>query len=546
MTSIKIGTRQSQLALWQTNHIISLLQENWPELVCEQVTFVTQGDKTLDRPLPQIGGKGLFTLELEQALFREEIDLAVHSLKDLPVEQPSGLTLGAIIGRADVRDVLIAKNGWTLDTLPAGAIVGTSSLRRQAQLIAYRPDLKVESIRGNVETRIRKALNSSDYNAVILAAAGVTRLGLADMVTQWLPLEIMLPAPGQGALAVQCRANDHHILELLAGIHSPEVNACISAERTFLNTLGGGCATPVAAYAHFQEEIITLTGLVADPDGSLQVKVRQTGRDPEALGKAMAETALARGAHQILYQSPLQGKRILITRSVDQAEDLARQLSARGARSVVFPVIAFEGLSPASLKTALAMIDKYSWLIFTSVNGVEFFFTAYEDQPLPPVAAVGSATVAKLQEFGVGVSFIPEVFTGEALARGLGSLSGQRILLPRAEKGRPEIVQQLQSQGALVDDIPLYDTVTAAPTPEQWADLQLGFDVITFTSPSSVRNFMKLTNNVWLDYLQNEARVACIGPSTAAEAEKYQLPVSIIPVEYTIEALINAIEQAYV
>ena len=175
MNLLKIGTRKSRLALWQTNHVIERLQNAWPGLICETVTFLTEGDKTLDKPLPQFGGKGLFTLELENALRCGDIDLAVHSLKDLPVEQPAGLVLGAIPGRADVRDVLVAKHHGTLTTLPHGAKVGTSSLRRQAQLLAVRPDLNVLSIRGNVETRIHKALETDDYDAVVVAAAGVMR-----------------------------------------------------------------------------------------------------------------------------------------------------------------------------------------------------------------------------------------------------------------------------------------------------------------------------------------------------------------------------------
>jgi hydroxymethylbilane synthase len=202
---LTLGSRTSALAMWQSRHVMDTLQTVWPGLECTIEPFVTQGDKTLDRPLPEIGGKGLFTLELENGLREGRIDLAVHSLKDLPVDDAPGLTLGAILGRADVRDVLVAKNGQTLDTLPPGAVVGTSSLRRQAQLLARRPELTVRSIRGNVETRIHKALHG-DYDATLLAGAGVTRLGLDAHISQWLALDVMLPAPGQGALAVQCRA----------------------------------------------------------------------------------------------------------------------------------------------------------------------------------------------------------------------------------------------------------------------------------------------------------------------------------------------------
>lgn len=299
MIKRNIGTRTSRLALWQTQYIIARLEQAWPDLVCRTEPFITQGDKTLDKPLPQIGGKGLFTQELEQALLDGRIHLAVHSLKDLPVEDSSGLTLGAIVGRADVRDVLVTANGRTLETLPQGAIVGTSSLRRQSQLRRLRPDLDVRSIRGNVETRIRK-VEEGQYDATILAAAGVTRLGLERHIAEKLPLETMLPAPGQGALAVQCRADDVETLRLLNAIHQPEVAAAVTAERAFLHALGGGCATPVAAYAVWENGRLQLTGLVGSIDGRETVRVTGNGTDALMLGQAVAQQAIAQGAAEIL------------------------------------------------------------------------------------------------------------------------------------------------------------------------------------------------------------------------------------------------------
>lgn len=293
--TLVLGSRTSALALWQSRHIIDALQSAWPGLECAMEPFVTQGDKTLDRPLPEIGGKGLFTLELENGLREGRIDLAVHSLKDLPVDDAPGLILGAIVGRADVRDVLVAKNGLSLDDLPAGAVVGTSSLRRQAQLLARRPELIVRSIRGNVETRIHKALHG-EYDATLLAGAGVTRLGLDAQISQWLPLDVMLPAPGQGALAVQCRADDERTLGLLAAIHNGEVAQAVTAERAFLAALGGGCSIPVGAYATVSNGTIHLTGLVAAVDGSRIIRVEGNGASPFELGASLAEEAKSQGA----------------------------------------------------------------------------------------------------------------------------------------------------------------------------------------------------------------------------------------------------------
>ena len=297
--SLTIGSRASNLAMWQTNHIIALLEQAWPGITCRIEPFVTKGDKTLDQPLPQIGGKGLFTLELEEALRNGRIDFAVHSLKDLPVENAEGVILGAIVGRADACDVLISAKGEKLGNLPVGAVVGTSSLRRQAQLRLTRPDLDIQSIRGNVETRIRKVMEGQ-YDATILAAAGITRLGLDDQVSQWLPLDVMLPAPGQGALAVQCRADDTETLRVLTAIHQPEVATAVTAERSFLHHLGGGCATPIAAYANWQGGRLHLTGLVAAIDGSTEIRISGVGTGSWELGEEVAAIAIGRGAQELL------------------------------------------------------------------------------------------------------------------------------------------------------------------------------------------------------------------------------------------------------
>ncbi|GIK56253.1 MAG: hydroxymethylbilane synthase [Chloroflexi bacterium] len=297
--TIIIGARTSPLALWQTNYVKQKLEEAWPGLVCRLETFVTQGDKTLDKPLPEIGGKGLFTAELEAALMHGRIDIAVHSLKDLPVADTNGLIVGAISPRADARDVLVAREKWTLGNLPLGATVGTSSLRRQAQLLHARPDLNIQSIRGNVDTRLRK-VQEGQYDATILAAAGLTRLGLENHIAQYLPLDIMLPAPGQGALAVQCRVEDTTVLSLLAAVEDAETRCCVEAERAFLDGLGSGCSLPVAAYATMPSDKIMLTGLVAAGDGRRVIEVQGHGRDPLQLGRKLAEKALAQGAAALL------------------------------------------------------------------------------------------------------------------------------------------------------------------------------------------------------------------------------------------------------
>jgi len=293
------ATRPSALARWQTQWVMNALKNIHGDLDCEEKIITTQGDRVLDKPLPEIGGKGLFTQELESELLLGTVHCAVHSLKDLPVENPPGLTVGCIPVRAEARDALISKNGYTLATLPEGASVGTSSLRRAAQVLALRPDVQIESLRGNVDTRLRKAMDGQ-YDAIILAGAGLTRLGLEDHVTEWLPLDVMLPAPGQGALAVQCRAEDQTTLDLLAALEDDPTRRAVTAERAFLSGLGGGCSVPVAAYARIMSDELLLTGLVISEDGKKIVKVTGQGTESFQLGNDLARGAIAQGAHEIL------------------------------------------------------------------------------------------------------------------------------------------------------------------------------------------------------------------------------------------------------
>ena len=303
VAAVILGTRASALARAQTDCVIELLETAWPGLVCELRPIVTEGDRTQasGEPLPEIGGKGLFTAELEQALRGGEIDLAVHSLKDLPTEDSPGVVIDAVCLREDVRDCLVARDGLTLAELPAGAVVGTSSLRRAAQLMVLRPELEVRSIRGNVDTRVRK-VREGEFDAVLLAAAGIRRLGLEDVVTEWLSADTMLPAPGQGALAVQCRAGDEPVRTLLAAIDDPGTRAATTAERAFLRALGAGCTAPVAAHAESVNlEHVWLEALVATPDGREVVRVAGEGA-PEEVGERLACEALAAGADRILKE----------------------------------------------------------------------------------------------------------------------------------------------------------------------------------------------------------------------------------------------------
>lgn len=296
---LTFATQPSALARWQTARVIQLLQAAHPGLTGSEYVIATNGDRVLDRPLPEIGSKGLFIAELEEALLSGKVDMAVHSLKDLPVEDTPGIVVAAIPERESARDVLVSAAGQTLSDLPEGARVGTSSLRRIAQLLARRPDLTILPLRGNVDTRLRKVMNG-EYDAIVLAQAGLTRLGLQTHISEVFSLDVMLPAPGQGALAVQCRADDTETLELLTSIHDPVSAAAISAERAFLSALGGGCSLPVAAFAEKNNGAIILTGAVLSIDGKQAISLSAVDTKPHRLGERLAGLVLERGAAELL------------------------------------------------------------------------------------------------------------------------------------------------------------------------------------------------------------------------------------------------------
>ena len=297
MALLRIGSRGSQLALWQANHISALLRERGHQVELEIIK--TTGDKITDVALAKVGTKGMFTKEIEEALAEGRVDLAVHSLKDLPTELSSGFEIAAITTRENPRDVFCSHKYEKIEDLPHGARVGTSSLRRQAQLKAVRPDLNIHPLRGNVDTRLRK-LEAGDYDAIILAAAGLNRLGKTQLVRQIIPAEVMCPAAGQGALGIEIRAGDSVTRQHLAFLDDAAARATTTCERALLNKLGGGCQVPIGAFAEVRNGRLHLEGIVADPDGSKVLRDSRDGTDAEKLGNDAGAALLARGGDEIL------------------------------------------------------------------------------------------------------------------------------------------------------------------------------------------------------------------------------------------------------
>ncbi|WP_341521990.1 hydroxymethylbilane synthase [Pseudomonas sp. G.S.17] len=298
---IRIATRKSALALWQAEYVKARLEQAHPGLIVTLVPMVSRGDKLLDSPLSKIGGKGLFVKELETALLEDTADIAVHSMKDVPMDFPPGLGLFCICEREDPRDAFVSNNFASLEQLPAGSIVGTSSLRRQAQLLARRPDLTIHFLRGNVNTRLAK-LDAGEYDAIILAAAGLIRLGFEDRITASISVDDSLPAGGQGAVGIECRSADAQIHALLAPLHHADTAVRVIAERSLNKHLNGGCQVPIACYAVLEGDQIWLRGLVGDPSGAvlLHAEARAPQAQAQALGVQVADALLAQGAAKIL------------------------------------------------------------------------------------------------------------------------------------------------------------------------------------------------------------------------------------------------------
>jgi hydroxymethylbilane synthase len=298
---IRIATRQSPLALWQAEHVAELLARAFPGLTTQLVKMVTRGDKILDAPLAKIGGKGLFVKELEQGMLEGSADIAVHSMKDVPVDFPDGLHLAAILSREDPTDAFVSNRYSTLNTLPANARIGTSSLRRQCQIKERFPQAEVMPLRGNVNTRLAK-LDAGDYDAIILASAGLKRLGMAERITQSLDASVSLPAIGQGAIGIECRVDDPAINDMLRALHDNETGICVSAERAMNARLNGGCQVPIGGFAECRGEQLFMRGLVGSPDGSVLYRAERAGGldQAEAIGRLIAEDLLAQGADKIL------------------------------------------------------------------------------------------------------------------------------------------------------------------------------------------------------------------------------------------------------
>ena len=533
---IRIGTRGSALALVQAGMVAEALGRQAGRST-RLVLIETDGDR---RSPDTAWGEGAFVAAIERALLEGEVDIAVHSAKDVPIEQDERLRIAAYLPRADARDALVvasARSERRLVDLHPGARVGTDSPRRTGFVRALRPDLVVHPLHGNVDTRLRR-LDSGETDALILACAGLDRLALGERIAERLAPDVVPPAPGQGAIAVQIRAADRETTKAAVAIDDPTTRAAVEAERWFLEACGGGCRAPVGALALLSGTHLELLAGRADPDGSWRALGRRHG--PPASARAMA-TDLAKellgeqARHRRGHGSATTGTsdrssaggssspRVIVTRAADQADPLLSALRERGVVPIPVPTIAIETCPPETLEAA-ASVERYDWIVVTSPNGARAVAAGRHHDGLvtrPRWAAVGPSTAAVLTGEGITVDFQPSRNDAGALAAELPVARGDRVLVVRGDLADPALVTGLRGRGAAVDDLVAYRT-RPAPAPSRAilrdAVADGAIDGVIFTSGSTVDGFVQIADSIGLDVSAIPA--VCIGPRTSRHAEQ--------------------------
>ncbi|HEY3163948.1 MAG TPA: hydroxymethylbilane synthase [Candidatus Limnocylindrales bacterium] len=526
---IAIGSRGSALALAQAGLVHEALQQVGYE--SQVVIIETDGDR---RAPDTAWGEGAFVAAIERALQEGAVDVAVHSAKDVPTDQDPRLRIAAYLPRADPRDALVVRTDAKerrLADLPSGCRVGTDSPRRTGFLLARRPDLVVHPLHGNVDTRLRR-LDAGETRALVLACAGLDRLGLGDRIVERLDPEIVPPAPGQGAIAVQVRCDDERMLAVAAAIDDRRTRLAVEAERAFLDTSGGGCRAPIGALATIVGDELDLLGGYASPDGSGTVIAHRRG--PVAvgqdLGRELAAALMARGrirgtvADVETEISRPVGRRVLVTRAAEQADELVSALRDAGLDPVPVPTIAIEFDPPRGhLDAAAGMLHTYRWVVITSANGARAMLKAAErvltELGAPSWAAIGPATRRVLEHEGIEVQFQPSRSSGIAMASGLPVVAGDLILVVRGDLADEELVVGLRARGAEVDDVVAYRTREAPESSRgliRHATAAGPIAAVVFTSGSTVRGLLALGQADSIEVRSLPA--VCIGPETAGEA----------------------------
>jgi hydroxymethylbilane synthase len=524
--AIRIGTRGSALALAQARLVAdAFAREGRPTRL---VLVETEGDRRKpDTPW----GEGAFVAAIQHALCEGRVDVAVHSAKDVPTDEDPRLLIGAYLERADARDALIVRDGAPsqLDTLPEGSRVGTDSPRRTGFLLARRPDLKLHPLHGNVDTRLRR-LDEGETDALVLACAGLDRLGLGARIAQRLDPELIPPAPGQGAIAVQVRRDDARMLGLLIGIDHAPTRLAVEAERAFLAASGGGCRAPIGALATARENELDLLGGYASPDGAEAMVAHRRGprADRADLAREMAAELGPRRrvvpTGTAVDLETTSRRRVLVTRAAEQAEELVSALREAGVGPVLVPTIAVElEAAGGDLDNAARQLDTYAWVVISSANGARAVLNAAQrvSTPLdtPCWAALGPASRAVLEQAGIEIDHQPSQPNTITLAAELPVAPGDQVLVIRGDLADEELARALRARGAVVEDVVAYRTREAPESSRPLLRQALAdgsIDAVLFTSGSTIRGLVALSRAEALDI--SGVPAVCIGPETAAEA----------------------------
>jgi len=508
MNSIRIATRKSPLALWQANFVKEQLKKTHSGLKVKIISMSTSGDQMLDRRLNTNGGKGLFLKELETTLLNGSTDIAVHSMKDVPVELPHGLEIPVVCGREDPRDAFVSNEYQNLYALPAGAKVGTSSLRRVAQLKSAFPALEFYELRGNVNTRLSK-LDKGVYDAIILAAAGLIRLGLDDRIKQYISPDVCLPAVGQGIVGIECRSQDKNIIELIQPLHSLESALVLEAERAMNSRLDGGCQVPVAGFAEINKGKIHMRGVVGKPDGSLLLNAKGVSQSMSSessieLGQSLANELLKQGASDLLKslgnessirKAPLTPDLVLLTRQDQFLGNTINILERLDYHSAHIPTLKIEPNPKLGELTALNHLSDYTDILFVSRNAVEV-----ERGGIPDgirVMTMGAETAKQIYGHGIDAMF-PNIGVGaEALlkVKHLQDFTGRKVLVVRGNLGLDWPAEEMRRRGAEVDQLYCYIQMVPEGSADKLADIikkNQAIDVIFIHSANSLLNLMEI------------------------------------------------------
>lgn len=533
--NIRVGTRGSKLALYQAYKVKEELERQFKDITFEIAIIKTKGDIILDVPLSKIGDKGLFTKELEIALFNNEIDLAVHSLKDLPTVFPAGAKLGAVLKRGEARDALVSLNNRKISDLTANDVIATSSLRRKAQLLRINKDFKIVEIRGNVNTRIRK-MQEGYCDVMVMAAAGLQRLGMSEYISELIASETMIPACSQGAIAIEIRDNDTFIEEILSEINDRDTWIATEAERAFLRSLEGGCQIPVGSYSRIDGDKFYIKGFISSIDGSEYFKESASGDINNAVEIAtqLAKSLYNRGGKEILEiirnvnltekinELPLKNKIIISTRATESGDTLPDLLQAQGAKILSLPMIEVkQSMLNDSEKNILKNLNSYNWIFFTSKNGVVNFFKHLIDvkgntelSKTLKIAAIGNKTALELEYYGFSAHFISEGNTSEELLEQFYKSENPdnlKVLLSLGNLANDTLLNRLSKENE-VKRINVYNTLKPDKTDESILETIKNdiYDLILFTSPSTFQNFCSFID---ADILR-KLKIASIGSTT--------------------------------